>query len=176
MTDDGLVLSVLEIGPGNGMLTPELLNLGIEMHNIGEKHHVESIMNKYGHMGNLKCTAGWFPQDLPNMGQKYDLIFASRVVHCGNFKFTENMLKSILDCLKPGGKMVIETTSPWTAYYKLCWPDFLKDMVSENPKPFYELQGEYFESKGMPAWGVVLMTENQAIDVFKAIGADEVDV
>ena len=45
--ENGQKLRVLEIGPGNGMLTPELLALGVEMVNIGEKHHIDSIMNKH---------------------------------------------------------------------------------------------------------------------------------
>ena len=59
-------LKVLEIGPGEGELVPEILQAKHEMSVIGEAHHVDAIVEKYANMGTLKATAGWFPQDLPD--------------------------------------------------------------------------------------------------------------
>ena len=42
---------VLEIGPGKGELTPEMLRLGCSMTNIGEEAHNTEIYAKYKDAG-----------------------------------------------------------------------------------------------------------------------------
>ena len=48
---------------------------------------------------------------MPDGEARFDIIFAARVIHCGNLQFGKDMLKGMFNFLKPGGTICIETTS-----------------------------------------------------------------
>ena len=77
---------------------------------IGEEHHVEQILQKYSSQGELKGTGGFFPQDMPDQTEKFDLIFAARVIHIGGLDMMKKHLMAMFAILNPGGKVIIETT------------------------------------------------------------------
>ena len=51
---------------------------------------------------------------MSNKDEKFDVIFAARVIHIGTRDIMKTHIENILAYLKPGGKAIIETTSPWS--------------------------------------------------------------
>lgn len=114
---------VLEVGPGLGELVPAVLAAGCEMEIIGEPHHVKAILENYGEPGvQLSGVGGWFPEAMPSCTIPFDYIFASRVIHCHGLDEARRLVSAMVGFVKPGGKVVVETTSPWSSYYDVFWP------------------------------------------------------
>lgn len=162
-------LRVMEVGPGLGELAPLILELGCDLTLIGEEHLVAQIVDE-NHCPRIHGVCGWFPEALPDQSMRFDFIFASRVIHCAGLESAQKLTKSMLEFLAPGGKLVVETTGPWSSYYEAWFDQFRV----EQEEGYDVVTSTVTEGEGTQT--VVLFTEAQACKMFFDCGAREVSI
>jgi len=94
--------------------------------------------------------------------EKFDVIFAARVIHIGHIGVMKNHLDNMFDFLSPGGQVIIETTSPWSQYYEPFWDQWVAECEDISQVDSFDLSENEMVAKGRTKSDVCLVTFSMA--------------